>query len=106
MSLIGKQHYKQYRGQAFWKDDKGEIKPVTVNSRIMVDAAFFRLVNPNYARPQVDEWSFFWESAGSNENRNDIKNSEVPPHELGHHDLLVCSPTVLGFSLNDKQWRK
>ena len=108
VSLIGKQHHKQYHGQAFWKDDKGEIKSVSVSSRIMVDAAFFRRVNPNYDTPQVGEssWSFFWESAGSNENRNDIKNSEVPLHELGYHDLLVCSPTVLGFSLNDKQWCK
>ena len=24
--------------------------------------------------------------------------------DLNHEDLLICSPTVLGFSLSDKSW--
>jgi hypothetical protein len=55
------------------------------------------LVQPQEAKSLTD-----WTS----QSQKDIKNSEVPPHELGCHDLLVCSPTVFGFSLNDKQWRK
>jgi hypothetical protein len=71
----------------------------------MVDAVFFRRVNPNYDRPQV-EHSWCSDFLGLGSDKEDIKNSEVPPEELEDRDLLVCSPTVLGFSLNDKKWRR
>ena len=48
-SLIG-QHHVQYRGNAFYIE-KGDYVEVPVDSRIMVDVAYFRKVNPNYARP-------------------------------------------------------
>jgi hypothetical protein len=105
VSLIGRNHHRQYQGQTFWKDEKGIIQHWFVKDRIMVDAVFFRRVNPNYDRPQVEQsgWSDF---LGLGSDKEDIKNSEVPPEELEDHDLLVCSPTVLGFSLNEKKWRR
>ena len=108
VSLIGSNQHRQYRGQAFWKDDKDEIRRLFVDGRIIVDAKFFRRVNPNYDRPQVDptSWWDLWAGSDSNGREGDIKNSEVQPQELEDEDLLVCSPTVLGFSLNQKRWRE
>ena len=109
VSLMGSNHHRQYHGQTFWKDDKGEIHNLFVNSRIIVDAAYFRRINPNYSRPRVEQsswWEGLWESSALDGDKGDIKTSAVPPNELEVDDLLVCSPTVLGFSLNDKQWRR
>ena len=108
MSLIGSHHHRQYRGQAFWKDDKAEIHSLFVDGRIVVDAKFFRRINPNYDRPQVDptSWLDLWAGSYSDGRQGDIKNSEVQPQELEDEDLLVCSPTVLGFSLSKKRWRE
>ena len=105
VSLIGRNYYRHYQGQTFWKDEKGIIHNWFVKGRIMVDAVFFRRVNPNYDRPRVEQswWSDF---LGLDDAEENIKNSDVPPDELEDHDLLVCSPTVLGFSLNDKKWRR
>jgi len=33
-----------------------------------------------------------------------VKNDGLHPGELGEVDLLICSPTVMGFSLGDKFW--
>ena len=104
VSLIGSDHHRQYRGQAFWKDDKAEIRSLFVDGRIVLDARLFRRVNPNYDRPQVNpsSWWDLWTSSGSDGREGDIQTSEVQPQELEAEDLLVCSPTVLDFSLNKK----
>ena len=108
VSLVGGHHHRRYEGQTFWRDEKGNIQHWFVNGRIIVDAVSFRRINPNYDRPQVEQswWSGLWESSGSDGDKEDVQKSEVPPEELEEDDLLVCSPTVLGFSLNDKKWRK
>ena len=86
---------------------KGEIRGLFVDGRIVVDAKFFPRISPNYDRPQVDpsSWWDLWTCSESDGGQGDIKNSEVLPRELEEDDLLVCSPTVLGFSLNKKRWR-
>ena len=53
ISLTGQRHV-QYRGNAFYIE-KGDYVEVPVDSRIMVDVAYFRKVNPNYARPHINE---------------------------------------------------
>lgn len=52
-SLIG-QHHAQYRGNAFYMEN-GDYVEVPVDSRIVVDVAYFRKVNPNCARPRINE---------------------------------------------------
>ena len=105
VSLIGRSHHRQYQGQTFWKDEKGIIHNWFVSGRIMVDAVFFRRINPDYNRPRVEQ-SWWADFLGLDEAEHNIKNSNVSPDELSDHDLLVCSPTVLGFSLDDKKWRR
>jgi hypothetical protein len=41
-------------GFAFYMQDDIVIQ-VSVDSRVMIDLAFFRKINPNYSRPQVSE---------------------------------------------------
>lgn len=47
-------HYKSYSGMAYQKTRKGEVvKFNTQKSRIMIDAATFRRINPNYSMPYL-----------------------------------------------------
>jgi len=61
---------------------------VHVNSRIMVDAARFREVNPNYARPRIDGLakqdtsSEGWLILGSDKQSNEVKSNGLDPEEM------------------------
>ena len=52
-SMLGAYH-RHCRSIAFYIKNR-EVIRVSVNSRIMLDAAFFRNMNPSYPRPQPDE---------------------------------------------------
>lgn len=112
VSMLGAYH-RHCRGTAFYIKDR-EVLRVSVNSRIMLDAAFFRKMNPSYPRPQPDELARNkadddnngWFSEPSSERTLDqIKDNGTEPTQLGDDDLLICCPTVPGFSLGDKLWR-
>ena len=86
----------------------------------MIDAAQFRKINPNYARPSLIR--------AANSRRHDSNSIELwfnddggpppPPRAVevkvddvdvdmqDEDNLIICSLTVLGYSLNDKLWRK
>ena len=105
-------HHRQYQGTAFYKDKDGNKIKVSVKSRIMVDTAYFRQINPNYARPQIDKSpgtldlsDIFDFTGGSIERKDQIKRTDIDPTEMKDQDFLISSPTVLGFSLGDKLWR-
>ncbi|KFZ15463.1 hypothetical protein V501_02714 [Pseudogymnoascus sp. VKM F-4519 (FW-2642)] len=107
-SLIGKQH-RQYRGKAF-QMKKNKPVEIFINSRIMVDAASFQEINANYTRPSIfkssdsiDLWLIV-DAASSNQIDESATKSSMDLDALTDEDLLICSPTVLGFSLNDKLW--
>ncbi len=109
LTLMGTAHHKHYEGYAFRKDDKGRLIRTFIKSRIMVDVSYFHHVNPNYGKPQVDEQPMNgWPGmvvVRSDEKKADIRNADVEADDLEEADLLACSPTVPGFSLEDKQWR-
>ncbi|KFY05238.1 hypothetical protein O988_00150 [Pseudogymnoascus sp. VKM F-3808] len=107
-SLIGTQH-RQYRGRAFQMKKKKPVE-IFINSRIMVDAASFQEINPNYTRPSIfkssdsiDLWLIVDAGSGNQIDESTMKSS-MDLDALTDEDFLVCSPTVLGFSLNDKLW--
>lgn len=106
VSLVGGSHHPTYDGQAFWKDKDGNINKVFVKSRVMIDAAFFRRQCPCYDKPQVQQ-RFCWDDllAAESYGDGDPQTLEVLPSELAEHDLLICKPTITGFSLADKIWR-
>ena len=105
VSLLGV-HHRQYRGNAFFLE-KGEITEIHVNSRIMVDAAFFRENNPNYLRPRINGLE---EEKALNDGwfayvpEPEVKSNGRELRELTDGDLLLCSPTVRGWSFGNKQW--
>jgi hypothetical protein len=109
VSLMGS-HHRHYCGEAFVMEE-GEAARFSVSGRIMVDAAFFRKVNPTYSRPPViepensDSGISFWISDESvSEPADQIQSYDKALADMTENDLLICCPTVLGFSLSDKTW--
>ena len=112
VSMLGA-HHRHCRGTAFYMKD-GEPVKVPVDSRVMLDAAFFRKMNPNYNRPQPNELAkkktdnggrFQLFSESSNERSlHQIKGNGVDPTQIEENDLLICCPTMPGFGLGDKLW--
>ena len=112
VSLLGA-HHRHCQGMAFYMKE-GEAFAVSVDSRVMLDAAFFRKMNPNYTRPQPNELvkektesdrfiEMFSESS-SEGSLDRIKGNGVEPTNIEEKDLLICCPTVPGFGLGDKMW--
>lgn len=88
---------------------KGKPVEISVNSRIMVDAVLFQEINPNYTRPSIFKNSNsidLWDLMINGVSRVQIDESAIRRSmdldALSDEDLLICSPTVLGFSLDDK----
>jgi hypothetical protein len=112
VSLMGT-HHRHCCGEAFFMHD-GDTVRFPVNSRIMIDAAFFRKVNPNYSRPRITERAglkinaaidgYFTFSQSGSDPDDPIQSYGKGLEEMTEDDLLICCPTVLGFSLNDKRW--
>jgi hypothetical protein len=78
----------------------------------MVDAAFFYKINPNYSRSCIIEPakqnlldSILFGGDDSSINKTDkIISSGKEPTKLEEHELIICCPTVPGFSFSDKLW--
>ena len=136
MNLRGA-HHRYCNGSAFYMRE-GEPVEVRIDCRIMVDAACFRKMNPNYFRPTVVidpdhgydlspflelSWEVLSDEASSEASSDDASiatsfdlASETPPDqpegsvveqaETTDECLLICCPTVPGFSLKDKMWGK
>ncbi|KAF8850015.1 P-loop containing nucleoside triphosphate hydrolase protein [Acephala macrosclerotiorum] len=107
----------QYSGKAF-QVVKREPVATFVSSRIMVDAAQFRKINPNYVRPSiiktansgssdsnsVDLWDWLEDRPPPPPRANEVKVNRVDLDMQDEDNLVICSPTVLGYSLNNKLW--
>lgn len=105
VSLIGS-HHREYRGNMFIPD-KNRLLKLHVNGRIMVDAAIFRKTNPNYPRLEIkkpDTVDFFFEQMKQGGPESRIRGKDIDFSAMKEEDLAICSPTVLGFSLNEKLW--
>ncbi|OBT86393.1 hypothetical protein VE02_05287 [Pseudogymnoascus sp. 03VT05] len=110
LRLTGINHV-EYHGKAFYME-KGRPIEVTINGRIMVDPAHFKETNPNYKKPSITEPSMsatdiwlFLDVGGTTETSTDVvKNIGKKSAEVAGDDVLLCSPTVLGFSLDKKLW--
>ena len=113
-SLLGV-HHRAFEGKAFYVNKEGKIITTSVRkSRIMVDASFFRKRNPNYKRAKVEP---IWDLAGIAglwsmcddatyfEEEAPVQAVSKDPNTLPEQDLLICSPTVCGYSLDLKMWR-
>lgn len=111
-------HHTAYQGLAHQKR-KGEPFKFAVKGRILVDPISFKEHNPNYERPRVEGLSgrdilgirndilhdILAEGLGLNDDLNRSEESTMAD-EMKDEELLVCSPTVLGFSLDRRAWGK
>lgn len=89
---------------------------MAVDNRIMVDAAFFRKMNPNYSRPKIDvngslrpdppqvSYDLFDGSSTIETLPHDqIKGTKTDLSALTENELMTC---CLAFSFKDKLWCK
>jgi hypothetical protein len=81
--------------------EDGDPVRVSVDSRVMVDADFFWKMNPNYTRPRANLAGTRWASPPGSDR---VKCDDIELSELKEDELLICCPTVLGFSLDEKLW--
>ena len=102
-------HLCEYKGKGFYIEKDRVIK-ISIESRVVVDAAYFREESPNYARPSIkqsDQGSSGWLVIDLDEAEEVLasaKNNGIDPSEVRGDDLLICSPTVPRFSLGDRRW--
>ena len=104
-------HHRHYHGEAFYMRKGVPIK-LHVSSRVMVDAVSLKEANPNYSIPKIQESSdgvhdfaiLTWEDLSSTASQSTVERT-LSAQDIQHEDLLICSPTVLGYSLQDKLWR-
>jgi hypothetical protein len=111
-SLLGVNH-RHCQGEAFFVDE-GEAIKVYVDSRIMIDAAFFWKMKPNYIRLYTNlvdaeyknpAWARFNRMLNRS-SQNRVKSNRIELKEMKENDLLVCGPTVFGFSFGNQLWGK
>lgn len=102
-SLIGI-HHRYYKGKAFFVDieNDDEIVARHIEGRIMVDRICFQERMPNYPCARVQKVRPIFSTSGRCDS---IKLADINPSEAKETELLVCSPTVLGFCLSRKQFR-
>ena len=83
----------------------------------MVDPQSFREHDPNYQRPQIDGVAFddlprlrrsevhdMLIDPGMMPQEKHPVDAGISPTEMEDEQFLVCSPTVLGFSLDRRLW--
>jgi hypothetical protein len=110
-------HHCHCTGKSFYMTKNGPSR-VQIDGRIIVDAAFFREMNPNYSRPKIDTAGEIradppqqmvdpfegtvttWISP-----HDQITGTSLDPSAMTKDELLACCPTVLAFSFKDKLWR-
>ena len=90
----------------------GNPKRLSVDSRVMINPNFFWKMNSNYTRPCADldmtrlNRSGHPPLPGYRLLRAQVKSDGVEPAELTEDDLLICCPSVLGFSFGEKKWEE
>ncbi|KAJ6027953.1 hypothetical protein N7540_003529 [Penicillium herquei] len=111
-ALVGK-HIRRCEGAAFIMKDGKPIR-MNINSCVGIDTVFFKEMQPNYSRPRVhDKFSpkadgiaiISFDRLFDDELTRDmekLKENGIQPHEMSDEDLLICSPTVYGFSFQEK----
>ena len=104
-------HHRQYQDDAFFMRKEQPIK-VPVNSRIMIDAIFFQEANLNHTRPSINQlikqdlsdeaWIIFESDDRSTNQSDQVKSNDKDSAKMNEDDLILCSPTVRGFSYGNK----
>ncbi|KAL4929391.1 ATP-binding protein [Aspergillus undulatus] len=105
-------HIQHCDGTAFVMKE-GKPVQININSRVAVDAAFFREMRPNYSRPHIqDTWQkssdmqimhldlFF--DGERRRKKEGMRQKGINLQQITDKDFLVCCPTVRCFSFKEK----
>ena len=95
-SLAGVYH-RGYSGLAHVKRHQEKTFKFTVRGRLMVDPLTFREYNPNY--PSLDDSDDEEDTGNTSHNKINIDSKDMKDE-----DLLICNPTVFGYSLDKRSW--
>lgn len=95
-----------YAGRAFYALEEGEVASRYVKSRIIVDAAYFEKMNPSYPATRVRKADKGVIGRFGHQSDGRVRYDHLKPNEMKDREFLVCSPSVLGFSLDDKLFRE
>jgi hypothetical protein len=83
---------------------------ISVDSRVMIDAAFFRKISPNCSRLKINEpadsitvidlWDLSEPAADNDQGGSEGSLGQVGSHSIGvaemsEDDFLICPPTLL-----------
>jgi hypothetical protein len=82
-------------------DDEAEIVQRHVKGRIMIDAVCFQEQNSSHPWPRVRKTRPRCSDSGPCDSAS---LEYLNPAQLEQSDLLICSPTVLGFCLESKHF--
>ncbi|KAL4950835.1 P-loop containing nucleoside triphosphate hydrolase protein [Aspergillus filifer] len=105
-------HIQHCDGTAFIMKE-GKPVQMNINSRVAVDAAFFREMRPNYSRPHIqDIWQkssgmqitnldFFFDD-GRRREKEGMRQKGIKLQQMTEKNFLVCCPTVRCFSFMEK----
>ncbi|KAF3393113.1 hypothetical protein DPV78_009829 [Talaromyces pinophilus] len=110
ISIASRRCHRRYSGNIFFEPEGGptEIKLAKkfVDGRIMVDSAAFRKMVPRYTRLRSESPASYgiFRSSGGDGLAKIAGPDCLDPQDLQDEDLLICSPTVLGFALDGKIW--
>lgn len=106
-------HHRQYHGIAYCMRDGQSVK-VPVDGGVMINAQYFEKTNPNHPKPQVGQaeqpWSvlpgmcYVWTEQKTNNNSSRVKSKGTVLSRATSEDVVICSPTVPGFSYGNKDW--
>jgi len=101
MSLMGS-HHRAYDGLAFRRTRDGLVR-ISLRSNIMIDTEQFRKTIPSYARiiTKKTEEGFFSDVVTMQQR---VMKCDMNSANLADDQLVLCPPTVLGFSLDEKFW--
>ena len=99
-------HFKSYEGIALGQGCWGAVR-FSVNSRIIIDTYVWNRFNPNRkvslsgltANDDDDDDEYLDEDEPM---KSKVLNGTLP--KLLDEELLICAPTLRGYSLRDKKW--
>ncbi|KKZ66336.1 hypothetical protein EMCG_07937 [[Emmonsia] crescens] len=90
-------HIRHCRKTAFFIERRVPVR-VKIDSRVGIDATFFREMNPNYLRPRVEKRIH---DEQRQRERERVKSDGASAFDMNDDDYLTCCPTLPGFSLKN-----
>jgi len=107
-----------YTGLAHVKRHREKTFKFNVKGRLMVDPLSFKEHNPNYSNPRiygtsrrigstlVDKGDYALEVLGDGGNSITMSRprTSFKPEDMTDEEFLICSATVLGFTLDKRAW--